>query len=263
MSGFRLLRLATGLVDALGTVVLAPACVACGDALDAPTRGPVCQPCWDRIPALRPPYCDACGVPLPSWRVFDSSRATCPDCRRAPAGALTRVRAIGSYDGTLRVLVQRMKYAGHSSLARRLGHLARSAGRDVLDGADYVVPVPLHPVRRLQRGFNQAALIAGALGIKELPALRRARWTPTQTGLSAPQRQQNVDRAFALSYLLRLRGTRRAVKNRTLVLVDDVRTTGATLDACARVLLAAGAAEIRALIVARAEPPRPPSRGPR
>ena len=258
-----LLRLTTALLDALGTVVLAPACVACGDALDAPTQGPVCQPCWDRIPARLPPYCDGCGAPLPSWRVLDSSRTSCRDCLRTPPGALTRVRALGTYDGTLRVLVQRMKYGGHSSLARRLGHLARSAGRDVLDGADHVVPVPLHPIRRLQRGFNQAGVIAGALGIPVLPALRRARWTPTQTGLSAPQRQQNVDQAFALSYFLRLRGTRHTVRNRTLVLVDDVRTTGATLDACARVLLAAGAAEVRALTVARAEPPRPLSRGPR
>ena len=263
MNGSGLLRLATGLLDALGTVVLAPACVVCGGALDAPTRGPVCQPCWDRIPAPLPPYCDGCGAPLPSWRVLDSSGATCVDCRRAPAGALTRVRAVGAYDGTLRVLVQRMKYAGHSSLARRLGHLARSAGRDVLDGADYVVPVPLHPVRRLQRGFNQADVIAGALGIPVLPALRRARWTLTQTGLSAPQRQQNVHRAFALSFLLRLRGTQHTVRNRTLVLVDDVRTTGATRDSCARVLLAAGAAEVRALTVARTAPPRPPSPGPR
>ncbi len=176
---------------------------------------------------------------------------------------MTRVRTVGAYDGTLRVLVQRMKYAGHSSLARRLGHLARSAGHDVLSGADFAIPVPLHPVRRLQRGFNQADVIARALGVPVLAALRRVRWTPTQTGLPAPRRQLNVGEAFALSWLVRVRGTRHTVQNRTLVLVDDVRTTGATLDACARVLLAAGAAEVRALTVARAAPPRPLSRGPR
>ena len=156
-----------------------------------------------------------------------------------------------------------MKYAGHSSLARRLGHLARSAGHDVLNGADFAIPVPLHPIRRLERGFNQADVIARALGVPVLAALRRVRWTPTQTGLPAPQRQRNVGEAFALSWRVRVKGTRYTVQNRTLVLVDDVRTTGATLDACARVLLAAGAAEVRALTVARAAPLLPPSHGPR
>ena len=244
-------------------MVLAPSCVAYGDALDAPTRGPACQPCWDRVPVLLPPYCDVCGGPLPSWRILVSSGATCHDCGRTHPGSVTCVRTVGAYDGTLRVLVQRMKYGGHSSLARRLGNVARGAGHDVLNGADYAVPVPLHPVRRLQRGFNQADVIARALGVPVLSALRRVRWTPTQTGLSAPQRQRNVHQTFALSWLVRMRGTRHTVQNRTLVLVDDVRTTGATLDACARVLLAAGAAEVRALTVARAEPPRPPTRGPR
>jgi ComF family protein len=114
------------------------------------------------------------------------------------------------------------------------------------------VPVPLHPWRRLRRGFNQADELARRLEVPTLRALRRTRATAPQTGLSAGARRRNVRQAFAISPLLShaWRGT--LLEGRIVVLVDDVRTTGATLDACAATLKAAGAREVRALTVALA-----------
>ena len=121
----------------------------------------------------------------------------------------------------------------------------RGRGADVLDGAVCVIPVPLHPSRRRQRGFNQAADLARHLGLPVVPALRRVRATATQTGLPAAQRHRNVRDAFAVTRAARgLAGT-------VVVLVDDVSTTGATLEACARVLKEAGVREVRALTAAR------------
>ena len=120
-------------------------------------------------------------------------------------------------------------------------------GASVLEGADFTVPVPLHVVRRYQRGFNQAEELARHLPLPMVNALRRRRWTATQTDLPEAQRHRNVRDAFAVT-----RRGRRAVHAAVIVLVDDVSTTGATLDACARVLIDAGAKEVRALTAARA-----------
>lgn len=122
--------------------------------------------------------------------------------------------------------------------------MARS-GAEVLDGADALVPVPLHWIRQYRRGFNQAEELARGVGLPVVDALRRSRRTVTQTDLPEGQRLANVSGAFRLR-----RGV--TICGQVLVLVDDVSTTGATLDACARVLLAGGAAEVRALTAARA-----------
>ena len=158
---------------------------------------------------------------------------------------MDRGRAIGSYEGALRAIVHALKYEGRRSLARPLADLMRERGAEVLAGSDCLVPVPLHPARRRARGFNQALDLARHLGRPVRKALRRVRATPTQTGLPAAQRHRNVRDAFAMAP-----GTP-SLSGATVVLVDDVSTTGATLEACARVLKAAGAREVRALIAAR------------
>jgi predicted amidophosphoribosyltransferase len=134
----------------------------------------------------------------------------------------------------------------------------REAGRDVLAGAGAAVPVPLHWFRRRQRGFNQAALLAAGLGLPVCHALRRSRRTRAQAGLPAGERHVNVSGAFSLAWRCRwprLRrlagGAPRRLDGLVVVLVDDVSTTGATRDACARVLLDAGVREVRLLTVAR------------
>jgi ComF family protein len=137
--------------------------------------------------------------------------------------------------------------------------MMRETGRYVLADADCVVPVPLHPWRRLSRGFNQAVDLAACLELPVVRALWRTRSTAPQTGLTAVTRRRNVRGAFSMSPLLSSRTRRTMLIGRVVVLVDDVRTTGATLDACAQVLKGAGVREVRALTVALADSPGEPA----
>ena len=254
------LRLTT---DALLAVVLSPACAACGDLLAHPTRGPVCDTCWHQVLPLTPPLCDTCGDPLSTWRATGRlehpehlerlehpehlehlEHRQCPRCRRSRP-SLDRARAIGAYEGVLRAIVHALKYEGRRSLARPLATMMRDRGTDVLAGAACVVPVPLHPSRRRERGFNQAVDLAQRIGLPVRHALCRVRATATQATLPAAQRHKNVRGAFAVTRVVR------GLRSATVVLIDDVCTTGATLDACARTLKEAGVADVRALTAAR------------
>jgi len=237
-------RLIRSALDALAAVVFAPGCAACGELLDAPTDGPVCDRCWRSILPLTPPLCDACGDPLPSWRVISLPLSTCPRCRRTTR-YVDRARAIGEYDGALRSIIHAFKYEGRRSLARPLADLMRHRGSCVLADADVVVPVPLHRSRLRERGFNQAADLARHLGLPTVNAVRRVRATATQTSLPGAQRHRNVRAAFGPARRID------HVRGRRVLLVDDVSTTGATLEACARVLKEAGAGEVLALTAAR------------
>ena len=244
-------------IDGLLSVLLSACCAACGRLLDRPTAGPVCGGCWAGIRSFTPPFCHQCGEPLASWRTLSQAFAACPRCRRV-RGSIEASRAIGPYEGTLRQIVHAFKYDGRRTLAAPLAALMRREGAGLLDGADLIVPVPLHPRRHRARGFNQAADLAGHLGVPVGPILRRVRDTASQTELPAAQRHRNVRGAFAID----VRGWRRlsgktagSVSGRDVVLVDDVSTTGATLEACARVLKAAGARRVCALTAARVQAP--------
>jgi ComF family protein len=212
------------LADGLLAILIAPACAACRQLLLQPTRGPVCATCWNGIRVFTPPIGHSRENPLRS--------------------AIRRSCAIGPYEGSLRAIVHALKYGRRRSIARELGGRMRDGGERVLAGASAVVPVPLHWRRRRRRGFNQAADLAAALGIPVVHALKRVRATSSQTGLAASQRRANVRGAFAMRRRTDVRGL-------SIVLVDDVATTGATLEGCARVLLAAGASEVRAITAAR------------
>lgn len=211
-------------------VVLAPRCAACSAPLQQPTRGPVCGTCWSSVDLMRPP---------PS--------------RRADGGAIDDSKAAGLYEGALREIIHAFKYDGRRTLAVRLGAMMRAAGGDMLPDACCVVPVPLHPWRRLTRGFNQSTDLAAQLDLPIVHALWRTRATSPQTGLTASGRQRNVRGAFSISPLVSRRVRQRLLVGQIVVLVDDVRTTGATLNACARVLKQAGVREVRAITIALAE----------
>lgn len=246
-------------------MLLAPECALCHRPLDTVTDGPVCGACWNRVSFITPPVCDACGDPLPSAQALVGNRPRCPRCASG-SPYVDRARALGAYDGTLRDLIHTMKYDGRLSLACRLGELLARRGFDLIDGADGCVPVPLHWTRRWSRGFNQAAELARRLPLPLVPALVRTRRTGAQAALHADARAANVAGAFALAWRLsgrwpsglRMRASSaRDVRGSTLVLVDDVSTTGATLEACAKVLKEAGVREVRALTVARTLRARP------
>jgi competence protein ComFC len=228
--------------EALAAVVFPTGCVAC-HALIGPGDPPLCGVCWDRIVPIDGAC--ACGAPLPL-----SAAGRCARCRRDQS-VVTRGAALGYYTGPLRACVGALKYRGRHRASRGLATrlLERRAVQAVLDGADALHAVPLHPKRQRERGFNQASLLARAISQDRLPEvtwLERVRDTKTQTALSAKDRRRNVRGAFAVA-------PGATVRNAVVVLVDDVATTGATLRECARTLLLAGAREVRSLVVARAE----------
>ena len=203
---------------------------------------------------LAGPFCRTCGDSLPSWRVISVALEQCPRCRRR-RGLVDAARAAGEYEGSLRGILHAFKYECRRVLAGPLAAMMRAAGAGILGDADASVPVPLHPWRRMHRGFNQADDLARRLDLPMLRALTRGRATAPQTGLNAAARRRNVRHAFRLSPFLSRERCRRQLEARIIVLIDDVRTTGATLDACAAALKGAGAREVRALTVARAALP--------
>ena len=266
----RVLTHARDTIDGLLAAILAAPCVLCKGITEQPTRGAACQACWNTIRFITPPCCTSCGEPLPSDRAQPPdpghpiamlapatmihptpSGRQCARCADCPP-VVDVARALGAYADTLRELVHALKYDGRRSVAPRLAALVREHCGAVLAGADAVVPVPLHRRREWTRGFNQADAIASALGLPVWRLLRRTRHTDPQSTLAAPERRRNVHGAFALRRHARSRWRQTALSGACLVLVDDVSTTGATLDACADVLKAAGAKEVRAVTVARA-----------
>lgn len=230
--------------DALLSAIVAPACLACGRPIDTPLSGPICEACWQSMPVLPPEICGRCGDPRAA---LDDAGGTmpCGRCNRINS-RLAFSRSAGAYEGALRAAIHGLKYDGRRSVARRLALFMRQQAGDVLHGADAVVPVPLHATRQRIRGFNQTTDLARHLGLPVVDALQRVRATPPQADLPATERFANVDGAFG--------PTRHAARwcGATLVLVDDVSTTGATLEACACALLDAGVAQVRAITAARA-----------
>jgi predicted amidophosphoribosyltransferase len=232
-------------------VILGAECAACRRPLTRVSDGPVCPDCWAAVRLHTPAPGDR---PLSRLRRLD----------RIPG--LSAVRAAGDYDGALRRIIHAFKYEGHVTLAPRLGWLLRDRCRAVTDGADACVPVPLHWRRHLGRGFNQASLLARELELPVWYALRRLHATHAQASLHASERHRNVMGAFGARRWMRIARpgapwlgrcapvrTVSLVRGATLVLVDDVTTTGATLEACARALRAQGAREVRAVTIARVE----------
>lgn len=201
--------------------------------------------------ALSPAACAACDAPVPREAVF------CATCAatviRLPPGeddGTEKPLAFAAFGGAIATALRRLKYEERPDLARPLGHLLRGTAREARLQAEVVVPVPLHPRRLVERGYNQAALLGGAvateLGVPLLPrGLTRLRNTPQQARMGRQERLGNVAQAFQVR-------DARAVRGRRVLLVDDVATTGATLSACREALLLGGASAVTSLVLARA-----------
>ncbi len=233
--------------EALLEAVYPPRCVVCSAAL-ASLHPSVCA--RHEIPTPQP-GCPRCARPISEHL---SCAALCPACRERP-GRIRRTVALGGYapPSSLRDWVLQLKHGGRGDLAAPLGRALaerlRQEPEEWRNGA-VLVPVPLHPLRRLERGHDQAQLLAQAVGegasLPVLRALRRARYAPPQGALGSRSRQANVRLGFRLC-----RAARR-LEGRVAWLVDDVVTSGATAEECARLLRRAGAQRVGLLVVARA-----------
>jgi ComF family protein len=224
--------------------VLPPRCLSCGDIVDEPDA--LCGRCWGGITFFTPPWCVLCGLPFPHPMGED---ALCGACAREPP-AWDQARAVLRYDKQSRGLILGLKHGDHTHVAGAFGRWMHRAGDEVLAGADLLVPVPLHWTRLFRRRYNQAALLAHAIRVAGGPDvaadwLVRQRRTPAQGHLGPEARERNVRGAFAMR-------AHRSVARKRVVIIDDVMTTGATVDECARVLRRAGAASIGVLTLARA-----------
>ncbi|HYM30928.1 MAG TPA: ComF family protein [Candidatus Cybelea sp.] len=243
------LRPAAAVVAAGGRLfldaLLPPQCLNCREPVDRP--GHLCGRCWSGIDFIVGLCCDACGLPF-DYDVGEA--ALCGAClRRRPF--YDRARAVFRYGEESRRLILSFKHADRLDGARTFGVWLARAGADLVRDADVIAPVPLHAWRLLRRRYNQSAVLAHALGRqagKPVAAdlLRRVRSTPSQAGLNFRERRRNVRNAFAVRP-----GRAAAVSGKRVVLIDDVLTTGATVEACARALRASGAAGVDVLTLAR------------
>jgi len=237
-------------------------CLLCGQELTEPGGASICPACWDSLQPWLGPACHRCGLPFASLQAASSVESLCGECRQGELEFDT-AKSYGLYTGNLRKAILHLKFHRREQLANRLGALLARAFESLPETESAIVsPVPLHPSRKRQRGFNQAELLASGLVRKlhreerslQLVAhlLRRVRDTIPQVGLSVSARRENVRGVFSVARPER-------VRNRTVVLVDDVMTTGATLSACAAALKRAGASRVLALSLARATPQFPDS----
>jgi ComF family protein len=242
-----LLRVGRGTLDLL----LPPQCLTCDAAVDEPGR--LCAECFRETSFVGEPCCFACGVPFSRPGAVGPERLCRVCLLQAPPWG--RARAALRYDAQARRIVLPLKYADRVDLARPLAALMARAGAVLLREAEVLVPVPLHRRRLLSRRYNQAALLARALGrASGLPvavdALRRVTATAPLGEMSAAARLRTVSGAFAMRP-----GRAAAVAGRRVLLIDDVLTSGATCGACATVLRAAGAASVDVLVAARVPSP--------
>jgi ComF family protein len=226
-------------------LVLPPLCLRCGTVVDEPQA--LCAACWGAITFLSSPCCETCGVPFPH-PLPDGSR--CAGClQRRPH--FDRARSAFVYDDASRLLVVGFKNADRIDATRAYAAWLVRAGGSDLRRVDLIVPVPLHRYRLWRRRYNQSALLAQAVarqvGIPYRPdVLVRRRATPSQGGLSRAARARNVRAAFWVP-----RPARTEISGQAVALIDDVFTTGATVEECARTLRAAGARSVFVLTLAR------------
>ncbi len=223
-----------------------PVCIACRDYVSE--AGNLCSACWRTLHFLDGPVCAACGLP---FEIDPGGETMCAGCHAHPP-SFDKALAVLRYDDASRKPILALKHSDRLDLVPAFGRWLDRAGRELLAQSDLIVPVPLHRLRLWKRRYNQSAELARALSrLGSLPidpfALRRIRSTPSQGKMpSASARRRNVRGAFAVP-----EQRRSAVDGKAILLVDDVLTTGATANACAKALKRAGAEKVFVLALAR------------
>lgn len=233
----------------LAEIIFFPSvCELCSRLLEIPGERIVCRSCFQRLKPFLNSFCLCCG------KFFDDSAEPhfCRQClMQRPVFSVHR--SCGPYSGILKDIIILFKYRGYCVLGKDLAtFILDTLGREesLWWGVDSIIPVPLSPQKEKQRGYNQASLLAKELGTQKniellVGRLIKVKTTPSQTSLEAADRRKNLKGAFKIAY-------DRGINGKTVLMVDDVYTTGSTLQECSRVLLKAGALEVRALTIARA-----------
>lgn len=239
-----------GVAGSLLDAVIPPRCLKCGEVVA--NTGALCAQCFEKISFITAPLCQSCGIPFSDIYLENPDSLICGTCVENPP-VFERARAVIVYNDDSRSLITRFKYADRTDLAPAFARWMTRVGGDLLADADVILPVPLHRWRLLTRTYNQSAYLARRIaqlsGVPaEYGALRRVKATPSQGGLSASARKRNVASAFAII-------KPEAVSGKRIVLVDDVLTTGATLNACAKVLRHSGATAVDAIVIGRVPAP--------
>jgi len=226
-------------------LILPPRCPMTGALVGR--NGTLAPDYWAKLTFIHDSYCDTCGAP---FRQAMTPGMVCAGCLAEPP-LFTRARAALRYDDASTAMILKFKHADGTHLGKIFAGWLQQFGGDVLHDADLLIPVPLHRWRLLKRRYNQAALLTTALsvqtGIPSAPhLLRRMRYTASQGHKSKTQRHDNIKAAFTVPENLRA-----AIKDKNIVLLDDVYTSGATVQECAKTLLKAGARQVSVLTVAR------------
>ena len=233
----------------LAAALLPADCLVCRGPLPARHEGGVCLPCWRTFRRLEGPCCRRCGEPVFVFeRISHPPSHLCEECRRR-VRPFDRCRSAGIYDSALREAIHRVKFDGERTLGRCLGRwLARTLPGETAE-ADLIVPVPLHPRRARERGYNQSELLSEALaaasGIPHgVRLLAKISPTRSQATLGRQDRRRNLRGTFSLA-------RREEASRKRILLVDDIYTTGATVEECARVLRRGGAKSVKVVTLAR------------
>ncbi|MDX1975350.1 MAG: ComF family protein [Rickettsiales bacterium] len=235
----------TATMTRLLDILFPPQCLNCRALV--PSHGTLCLTCWNNVTFITDPMCDACGLPFE----FDVGPGSlCGEClRELPPYA--KARAAFRYDDHSRGMVLRLKYHDQTYLSTIFGPWLAKAGKELLADSDVIVPVPLHYWRFVSRRYNQSALLAQQLAKQTqktllLDGLKRTRATKAQIGLTREQREKNVRNAFSVPHKYQA-----PIKGKTILLIDDVMTTGSTIESCAKALIKAGAMRVNVLTLSR------------
>ena len=236
-----LLKVFKTLVD----LILPHRCIKCTQVLHG-TFG-ICSTCWGKIKFISAPMCITCGMP---FEFSFNQETNCGACIKE-ANFFDKARSLFVYNDESSILIHKLKYMDKTHIAAYFAQWLKNAFQKEIDECDIIIPVPLHRKRLNQRFFNQAALIANSLGKKcdkavTISYLERRKHIPPQTGLSKTARESNVTGAFKIRS-----NVKPLLKHKKILLIDDVYTTGATVNECSKVLKRNGVAVVTVLTVAR------------